>query len=136
MMCCARHLKRKLTQKSLRTKEMSRSETRMNSLAAKEKSEQKKSERTNLDQSGHQPDCDTAFATIHWCSVAAEERVIAVRNATEICLSSSTRENVPDEMRTSWKLSRRDEDSGRDQDRAENCSDSTRAMRSTDGPGR
>ena len=37
-------------------------------------------------------------------------------------------------MRTSWKTLRRDEVSGRDQDRAENCSDSTRAMRSTDGP--
>ena len=37
-------------------------------------------------------------------------------------------------MRRSWKTLRRDEVSGRDQDRAETCSDSTRAMRSTDGP--
>ena len=62
-----------------------------------------------------------------------KERVITVRKAAEIRLSSSTRE-IPNEMRTSWKTLRRDEVSGRDQDRAENCSDSTRAMRSTDGP--
>ena len=67
---------------------MSRSETRMivkmNSLAATDQSEQhdreranlnaqvpvspansKNREKTNLDQSGHQQDCDTAFGTIH-----------------------------------------------------------------------
>ena len=33
-----------------------------------------------------------------------EERVISVRKQSEIGFSSSTRENVPDEMRTSWKL--------------------------------
>ena len=33
-----------------------------------------------------------------------EERVISVRKEAEIGISSSERENVPDEMRTSWKL--------------------------------
>ena len=33
-----------------------------------------------------------------------KERVISVRKQSEIGFSSSTRENVPDEMRTSWKL--------------------------------
>ena len=33
-----------------------------------------------------------------------EERVISVRKRAEIGISISTRENVPDEMRTSWKL--------------------------------
>ena len=33
-----------------------------------------------------------------------EERLISVRKQAEIGISSSTRENVPDEMRTSWKL--------------------------------
>ena len=105
-------------------------------------SKQQKCERTHLDQSGHQQDCDTAFGTIvllhslhHtikanskiakeriWINPVTskivvqpsesdadaqlhEERVITVRNAAETCLSSSTRENVQDEMRTSWKLS-------------------------------
>ena len=50
MMFCARHLKRKLTQKSSRTKEMSRSETRMivkvNSLAAQDQSQQQAEEQS------------------------------------------------------------------------------------------
>ena len=33
-----------------------------------------------------------------------KERVISVRKQAEIGFSSSTRENVPDEMRTSWQL--------------------------------
>ena len=33
-----------------------------------------------------------------------QERVISVRKQAEIGISSSTRENVPDKMRTSWKL--------------------------------
>ena len=33
-----------------------------------------------------------------------EERVISVGKLAEIGISSSTRENVPDEVRTSWKL--------------------------------
>ena len=63
-----------------------------------------------------------------------EERVITVRNAAEICLSSSTREKCPRWAEDILETLRRDEVSGRDQDRAENCSDSTRAMRNTDGP--
>ena len=33
-----------------------------------------------------------------------EENVIYSEKGREICISSSTRENIPDEMRTSWKL--------------------------------
>ena len=33
-----------------------------------------------------------------------EERVISVKKLAKIGISSSTRENVPDDMRTSWKL--------------------------------
>ena len=42
--------------------------------------------------------------------------------------------NVLDEMWDILETLRRDEVSGRDQDRADNCSDSTCAVRSTDGP--
>ena len=63
-----------------------------------------------------------------------EERVVSVRKQAEIGISSSTRENVPDEMRTSWKLF----DVTKFQDEIKiaqkNCSDSTHAMRSTDAP--
>ena len=62
-----------------------------------------------------------------------EERVITVRKAAEICLSSSARENVPDEMRTSWKLSDVTKFQEEIKIAQKYCSDSTRAMRSTDG---
>ena len=106
---------------------MSRSETRMivkmNSLAAKDQSEQQDRERANLDarfpfrqQTAKivneriwinpvtnkiviQPLEPYTDAQLH------QELLISVRKEAEICLSSSTRENVPDEMRTSWKLS-------------------------------
>ena len=64
-----------------------------------------------------------------------KERMITVRTAAEnLPLEFNTRK-CPRRNEDILETLRRDEVSGRDQDRAENCSDSTRAMSSTDDPG-
>ena len=60
-------------------------------------------EATNLDQSGHHQDCETVFGIKHQRSVARGACDFREKQA-EIGISSLTREIVPDEMRTSWKV--------------------------------
>ena len=87
-----------------------------------------------LDSPSRQQDWISAFGTRHWRSVAqgAYEHSekshwkFASRVQHKKCLRRN--EDILETLR-------RDEVSGRDQDRAENCIDSTRAMISTDDPG-